>query len=282
MSWLSEFVAPKIKAIIGSREQSDNVLWTKCPECERMVYTKELETNNMVCGYCDHHFPLPIDSRFKMLFDEGSFKEIATVHVQDDPIKFKDNKKYTDRLKEARRKTGMQDACVLANGTISSKSVVAFAMDFAFMGGSMGLSLGKSFVKATNVAIDSRSALISFTASGGARMQEGMFSLMQMASTVASICELKERRLPFINVFTHPTTGGVLASFAMLGDINIAEPRALIGFAGAGVIEKTIMQKLPEGFQKSEFLREHGMIDIISHRKDLNNTIRTLLLCLMK
>jgi acetyl-CoA carboxylase carboxyl transferase subunit beta len=235
----------------------------------------------MVCGYCDHHFPLPIDSRFKMLFDDEVFEEIETIQVQDDPIKFKDSKKYTDRLKEARRKTGKQDACVLARGTVSSKPVVAFVMDFAFMGGSMGLAVGKSFVKAVNTAIGSRSALISFTASGGARMQEGVLSLMQMASTIASLCELKETRLPFINVFTHPTTGGVLASFAMLGDINIAEPKALIGFAGAGVIEKTIMQKLPEGFQRSEFLREHGMIDIISHRKDLNKTIQTLLSCLM-
>jgi acetyl-CoA carboxylase carboxyl transferase subunit beta len=282
MSWISEFVTPKIKAIIGADNQTDDVLWTKCTECGRMVYTKELIANNMVCGYCDHHFSFPSESRLKMLFNEGVFEEVSTVSVVDDPIKFKDSKRYIDRLKEARKKTSKQEACSIAYGAVGSVSAVAFVMDFAFMGGSMGIAVGKSFTKAIKTAIERRAALVSFSASGGARMQEGILSLMQMASTVASLCELKEKHIPFISVFTHPTTGGVLASFSMLGDINIAEPKALIGFAGAGVIEKTIMQTLPKGFQRAEFLQKHGMIDIISHRKDLSKTIQILIEYLMR
>lgn len=274
---------PKIKAFMGTAsEQSEKVLWTKCPGCDRMLYTKELIANHMVCGYCAHHFQLSPETRFDMLFDDGVFKKIDMVHIKDDPIKFKDSKRYIDRLKDSRKKTEREDACAIASGTIGGKPSVIFAMDFAFMGGSMGLAVGKSFVKAINFAMDNKSAFIAVTASGGARMQEGMLSLMQMASTVAALCMLKEHKLPFVNVFTHPTTGGVLASFAMLGDINIAEPNALIGFAGARVIEKTIKHKLPEGFQRAEFLKEHGMIDIIAKRDDLKKTIATLLLYLMK
>lgn len=282
MSWLSEFVTPKIKAFIGASNQTEETLWTKCPDCNRMIYSKELAENDMVCGYCSHHFSFPPLQRFKSLFDEGTFKQVKNVQIKDDPLKFKDSKKYVDRLKEARKKTERDEACLIGTGLIESKPAVIFLMDFSFMGGSMGLAVGKSFVKAVRLAIESKSVFIAITASGGARMQEGMLSLMQMASTVAALCELKERKLPFINIFTHPTTGGVLASFAMLGDINLAEPKALIGFAGARVIEKTIKHKLPEGFQKAEFLKDHGMIDLIVARKDMKKTIVNLLSCLLK
>lgn len=283
MSWLSEFVTPKIKAFMGTTsDQNEDILWTKCPDCERMIYTKELVENYMVCGYCGHHFQLSTDLRFKMLFEDNIFEKIPIVHIKDDPLKFKDNKRYLDRLKDSRKKTGQEDACSIASGSINSIPVVVFIMDFSFMGGSMGLSVGKSFVKAVSIAVENKAAFIVFTASGGARMQEGMLSLMQMASTVAALCTLKENKLPFINVFTNPTTGGVLASFAMLGDINISEPNALIGFAGARVIEQTIKHKLPENFQKAEFLKEHGMVDIIVKRKDMTKTIATLLSYFMK
>ncbi|MBQ8650980.1 MAG: acetyl-CoA carboxylase carboxyltransferase subunit beta [Alphaproteobacteria bacterium] len=277
MNWIRDVVTPKIKAFIGVRSNIEENLWTKCPSCERMIYTKELEENMMVCGYCSHHFKLSIKARFDSLFDEAKHEPIQIVKVQDDPIKYKDTKKYIDRLKDARTKTKSEEAIHIAQGTVDGYNVVAFAMDFSFMGGSMGLSVGKSIVKAAQIAAETKSALIAFTASGGARMQEGILSLMQMPSTIAAICDLKEQNLPFINVITNPTTGGVLASFAMIGDIHIAEPNALIGFAGVRVIEKTIKQKLPEGFQRSEFLKDHGMVDIVVNRHNLNNKIKQIL-----
>jgi acetyl-CoA carboxylase carboxyl transferase subunit beta len=211
------------------------------------------------------------------LFDEGIFVELRGVYAKDDPLKYRDLKKYSDRLKDARHKTGLRDATRIARGTISGKKAIVFAVDFEFMGGSMGLSFGKSFARAVTFAIEERGALIGVLASGGARMQEGMLALMQMPSTVAALCELKEAGLPFITVFTNPTTGGVAASFASLGDILVAEPGALIGFAGPRVIERTIRQKLPDCFQKSEFLMEHGMIDMIVHRRDLSTRLGLLL-----
>ena len=277
MNWLRDFVTPKIKAFIGASSNIDENLWTKCPSCERMIYTKELESNLMVCGYCSHHFNISSKMRFESIFDGKNFEEIDIVSIKDDPLKFKDLKKYTDRLKEARQKTGKQDAISIAKGKIKGNSTVVFIMDFAFMGGSMGLAVGKSIIKAAKIAINERSALIGFTASGGARMQEGILSLMQMPATIAALCELKEQKLPYINVFTNPTTGGVMASFAILGDIHIAEPKALIGFAGARVIEKTIKQKLPEGFQRSEFLKDHGLIDMIVHRHNLADKLGNIL-----
>ena len=278
MNWLRDVVTPKIKSFLGeTASKIEDNLWTKCPSCERMIYTKELEENMMVCGYCQHHFRFPPKARFESIFDDKKFELIETVRIKDDPIKYKDTKRYIDRIKDARAKTGENDAIAIAKGLIGGKSAVAFVMDFSFMGGSMGLAVGKSIVKAAMTAIDSNSALIGFTASGGARMQEGMLSLMQMPATVAAISQLKESGLPYINVFTHPTTGGVLASFAILGDIHISEPKALIGFAGARVIEKTIKQKLPEGFQKAEFLKDHGLIDIIVNRQNLAATLRSVL-----
>jgi acetyl-CoA carboxylase carboxyl transferase subunit beta len=242
-----------------------------------MIYTKELEDNAMVCGYCSYHFLLSHENRFESIFDNEKYEMIENVKIKDDPIKYKDTKKYSDRLKEARQKTGKSEAISIASGFIGKVAATVFVMDFSFMGGSMGICVGKSIIKAALTAIENNAALIGFTASGGARMQEGIFSLMQMPATVAALCKLKESGLPYINVFTNPTTGGVLASFAMLGDIHIAEQNALIGFAGARVIEKTIKQKLPEGFQRAEFLKDHGMIDIITHRHNLAETLRSIL-----
>lgn len=277
MNWLRDFVTPKIKAFMGVSSNIDENLWTKCPSCERMVYTKELENNLMVCSYCSHHFPISDKDRFESIFDDKAFEQIDIVSIKDDPLKYKDLKKYSDRLRDARSKTGKQEAISIAKGKIKGKPAVVFVMNFAFMGGSMGLAVGKSIIKAIKVAMEERSALIGFTASGGARMQEGMLSLMQMPATIAALCEFKEQRLPYITVFTNPTTGGVMASFAILGDIHIAEPNALIGFAGPRVIEKTIKQKLPEGFQRSEFLKEHGLIDMIVHRHNIADKLGTIL-----
>lgn len=283
MNWLRDVVAPKIKSFLGGTASNiEDNLWTKCPSCERMIYTKELEENLMVCGYCQHHFRLSAKARFESIFDDKKYEEIETIKVKDDPIKYKDTKKYIDRLKDARTKTGKTDAISIAKGTIGGKPAIVFLMDFSFMGGSMGLAVGKSIVKAAMTAIETNSALIGFTASGGARMQEGMLSLMQMPATVAAITQLKEAGLPYINVFTNPTTGGVLASFAILGDIHISEPNALIGFAGARVIEKTIKQTLPEGFQKAEFLKDHGLIDMIVNRQNLPTTLSSILDYTMK
>lgn len=282
MSWLKDIVTPKIKAFLGGRNSSvSDTLWTKCPSCEKMLYTTDLKNNLMVCNDCDFHLKLNTKDRLLSLFDDGKYEEIGLVQIKDDPLKFKDLKKYTDRLKDARNKTNLYDAASIGSGFISSIPTVIFSMDFEFMGGSMGLCIGKSFIKAVKVAIDSKAAFVSITASGGARMQEGLLSLMQMPATVSSICYLKEFGLPFINIFTHPTTGGVLASFATLGDIHIAEPKALIGFAGARVIEKTIKKTLPEGFQRSEFLKSHGLIDIIVHRHQLKEKLGQILKYLM-
>ncbi|MDR1234087.1 MAG: acetyl-CoA carboxylase, carboxyltransferase subunit beta [Holosporales bacterium] len=277
MSWLKDFVTPKIKAIIGGTSNDEAVSWTKCPSCEKLIYNAELAENYMVCNNCNHHFQISGKARFALVFDDQKYTEIPTVKIKDDPIKFRDTKKYHDRLKEARQATGDQDAILVACGNIGNLPAVVFSMNFAFMGGSMGLAVGKTISLAAETAIKNRAALIGFTASGGARMQEGMFSLMQMPATIASICTLKEYGLPYINVFTHPTTGGVLASFAMLGDIHISEPNALIGFAGARVIEKTIKHKLPDGFQRSEFLKDHGMIDMIVSRGNIPEILRGVL-----
>jgi acetyl-CoA carboxylase carboxyl transferase subunit beta len=282
MSWLRDIVAPKVKAFIGDSSNVEDALWTKCPSCEKLVYSKELEENLMVCHRCSHHFQVTPKFRFDHIFDNTEYEEIEIIKIKDDPIKFKDLKKYTDRLRTARKKTGKYDAISIAYGLVIEKPVVVFALDFSFMGGSMGLAVGKSYAKAVRLAIDNNAALIGFTASGGARMQEGILSLMQMPATIASLCELKESKLPYINVFTNPTTGGVLASFSMLGDIHIAEPKALIGFAGARVIEKTIKYKLPDGFQSSEFLQKHGMIDIIVSRHQLVPKIKEILTYTMR
>lgn len=278
MNWLKELVTPKIKEFIGDRRSNiSKDMWTKCPECECMLYTNDLKKNLMVCNNCQYHLLLDIKTRLDILFDNCKYEIIPLIMIKDDPLKFKDLKKYTDRLKEAREKTNQQEALISAYGKINNIQAVVLAMNFNFMGGSMGVSVGKSFINTINFAIKKKCPFISVTASGGARMQEGMLSLMQMPATVSAICRLKEAKLPYINIFTHPTTGGVFASFATLGDIHIAEPKALIGFAGARVIEKTIKKTLPNGFQKAEFLQQHGIIDIIVHRKDLKEKLGTVL-----
>lgn len=271
MNWLSDFVRPKIKKIT-TKEIADN-LWTKCPQCGQMLFTKELEKNNFICSSCDHHLRLPLNKRFEMLFDNGDYKLITLFKLQEDPLNFKDSKKYTDRLKSYRKATGSDDAIKVAQGEIGGITCVVAAFDFSFMGGSMGTAVGEGIVKAGEIAMRGNYPLITISASGGARMQEGILSLMQMARTTAAVNMVKEKGLPFISVLTDPTTGGVSASFAMLGDIHIAEKGCVIGFAGARVIEQTIREKLPEGFQRAEYLKEHGMVDIVVRRPELKDEL---------
>ena len=271
MNWLSDFVRPKIKKIT-TKEIADN-LWTKCPQCGQMLFTKELEKNNFICSSCDHHLRLPLNKRFEMLFDNGDYKLITLPKLQEDPLNFKDSKKYTDRLKSYRKATGSDDAIKVAQGEIGGITCVVAAFDFSFMGGSMGTAVGEGIVKAGEIAMRGNYPLITISASGGARMQEGILSLMQMARTTAAVNMVKEKGLPFISVLTDPTTGGVSASFAMLGDIHIAEKGCVIGLAGARVIEQTIREKLPEGFQWAEYLKEHGMVDIVVRRPELKDEL---------
>ena len=271
MNWLSDFVRPKIKKIT-TKEIAD-ILWTKCPQCGQMLFTKELEKNNFICSSCDHHLRLPLNKRFEMLFDNGDYKLITLPKLQEDPLNFKDSKKYTDRLKSYRKATGSDDAIKVAQGEIGGITCVVAAFDFSFMGGSMGTAVGEGIVKAGEIAMRGNYPLITISASGGARMQEGILSLMQMARTTAAVNMVKEKGLPFISVLTDPTTGGVSASFAMLGDIHIAEKGCVIGFAGARVIEQTIREKLPEGFQRAEYLKEHGMVDIVVRRPELKDEL---------
>ncbi|MBE6445452.1 MAG: acetyl-CoA carboxylase carboxyltransferase subunit beta [Alphaproteobacteria bacterium] len=271
MNWLSDFVRPKIKKIT-TKEIADN-LWTKCPQCGQMLFTKELEKNSFVCSACDHHLRFPVLKRFAMLFDNAEYKLIALPQLKEDPLNFKDSKKYSDRLHSYRKATGSQDAIRIAQGAIGGINCVVAAFDFGFMGGSMGTVVGEGIVKAAEIATKGNYPLITISASGGARMQEGILSLMQMARTAAAVNLVKEKGLPFISVLTDPTTGGVSASFAMLGDIHIAEKGCVIGFAGARVIEQTIREKLPIGFQRAEYLREHGMVDIVVHRQEMRDTL---------
>ena len=273
MSWLTR-VRQNIP-FLPKRETPDN-LWHKCRQCEAMVFTKEYEQNDFVCPRCEHHGRIGPRERFDRIFDPG-FTLLAPPSVKEDPLKFRDSKRYTDRIKAARQKTGEPDALINARGTIEGRRAVAGVQDFAFMGGSMGLGVGAAFIAGTRAAIQDRCPYIIFTAAGGARMQEGILSLMQMPKTTVAIAELKEAGLPYIVVLTDPTTGGVTASYAMLGDVQIAEPGALIGFAGQRVIESTIREKLPEGFQRAEYLLEHGMIDMVVHRRDLRARLAQLI-----
>ncbi len=273
MSWLNR-VRQSIP-FLPKRETPDN-LWHKCHSCDAMIFTKEWEENEFVCPRCDHHDRIGPRQRFDRLLDPG-YTILPTPPVREDPLRFRDSKRYTDRIKAARAQTGEPDALLNGRGTIEGKKVVVGVQDFGFMGGSMGMGVGAAFVAGVRAAIEQRSPYIIFTAAGGARMQEGILSLMQMPRTTVAIAELKEAGLPYIVVLTDPTTGGVTASYAMLGDIHIAEPGALIGFAGQRVIESTIREKLPEGFQRAEYLLAHGMIDMVVHRKDLRQTLAQLI-----
>ena len=272
MSWLTNFVRPKIRALVKRKDVRDN-LWTKCPSCDQMIFHRDLEANLHVCQNCGHHMRIPLTERLKMLFDDGEYTSIDLPSALADPLKFRDDKKYTDRLKEARNKTGAQDAVIVALGKLDSVDVVIAGLNFSFMGGSMGVAVGEALVRAAEVAVERRTPLIAITASGGARMQEGALSLMQMPRTVIAVQMVKEAGLPYIVLLTVPTTGGVSASFAMLGDVHITEPGAMIGFAGARVIEQTVRETLPDNFQTAEYLLEHGMVDIVAKRPELREIL---------
>jgi acetyl-CoA carboxylase carboxyl transferase subunit beta len=276
MSWLTNFVRPKIRALVRKTEVPDN-LWDTCPACGKMIFHRDLEANQRVCTHCGHHMRLPAKRRLETLFDDGAYARIELPKTIQDPLKFRDQKKYADRLKAARDKTGEQDAILVAHGRIGGAAAVVAAFDFEFQGGSMGVAVGEALIAAARLAVLQQAALIVVPASGGARMQEGILSLMQLPRTVIAAEEVKEAGLPYIVLLTDPTTGGVSASFAMLGDIAISEPGATIGFAGARVIEETIREKLPPGFQKAEYLLDHGMVDMVVHRHELRATIGKLL-----
>ena len=271
MNWLTDFVRPKIKKT-APIEIADN-LWEKCPECGQMLFSKELKKSMYVCTRCGHHLRLYVHKRLRLLFDNGEYSPIAIPPLKEDPLKFKDSKKYTDRLRNYRKTTGSDDAIRVAKGEIGGITCVVAAIDFAFMGGSMGMAVGEGIVRAAEICLKNNYPLITVSASGGARMQEGILSLMQMARTTAAINKLKKKGIPFVSILTDPTTGGVSASFAMLGDVNIAEKGCLIGFAGPRVIEQTIREKLPDGFQRAEYLQEHGMVDIVVTRAEMKDTL---------
>ena len=274
MSWLSR-VRSGIP-FLPKRQSADN-LWHKCRKCESMVFTKEWEDNLFVCPRCDHHDRIGPKARFEQLFDDGKHEILPSPGVREDPLRFRDTKRYTDRLKAARSATDEQDALINAKGKIGRRKAVVGVQDFAFMGGSMGVAVGAAFVAGVRAAIADRVPYVLFTAAGGARMQEGILSLMQMPRTTVALAEMKEACLPYIVVLTDPTTGGVTASYAMLGDVQLAEPDALIGFAGQRVIEQTIREKLPEGFQRAEYLLEHGIIDMVVRRHELKERLAALI-----
>jgi acetyl-CoA carboxylase carboxyl transferase subunit beta len=272
MAWFKKTRKP----IASTAEKSSRVpegLWVKCPGCAQIIYNKDLDKNQQVCPKCAHHFRISAADRLRSLFDNGQWTEHFPGLMSNDPLTFTDTKPYRDRLRSTIAKTGMKDALVVATGTLDGREVVVAAMEYAFIGGSMGVVVGEKITRAIEMALARRRPVIVISCSGGARMMEGALSLMQMAKVSAALARLDRARLPFISVLTDPTTGGVTASFAMLGDLNIAEPKALIGFAGPRVIEQTIRQKLPEGFQRSEFLLEHGMLDLIVDRRDLKSTL---------
>ena len=280
MNWITNYVRPKINSLFSRREVPEN-LWTKCPECGTMLFHRELEGNLNVCSSCDHHMAISPRERFHALFDGGVFTEVKVPEPVIDPLGFRDQKKYPDRIRAAQKASGEKDAMLVASGEIGRTPIVAAAQDFSFMAGSMGMYVGNAIIAAAETAVKLKRPLVLFSASGGARMQEGMLSLMQMPRTTVAMQLLKEAGLPYIVVLTHPTTGGVTASYAMLGDVQIAEPNAQIGFAGARVIEQTIREKLPEGFQRAEYLLDHGMLDLVVHRKKMREELVTVIRMLM-
>jgi acetyl-CoA carboxylase carboxyl transferase subunit beta len=268
MSWLTEFVRPKIRTLLGRREVPEN-LWLQCPACQQMIFHTELEKNRKICTNCGHHMRATVAERLGWTFDDGNYTRIELPKVPLDPLRFRDSKRYPDRLKEAREKTQLEDAIAVAHGAIGGQRCVVAVLAFDFIGGSVGAAAGEGILSAAKLAVLQEAPLIVFTASGGQRMQEGALSLMQMPRTVIATRMVKEAGLPFITVLCDPTTGGVSASFAMLGDIQIAEPGAEIGFAGARVIEQIVREKLPDGFQRSEYLLAHGMVDMVVKRTEL-------------
>jgi len=272
MNWLKNWVRPKLRELVGQKEIPEN-LWHKCPKCEQMIFHRDLAANLRVCPHCGHHMRLAVDERLKMLFDDGTYQTIELPQAVSDPLRFRDRKRYVERLRDARAQNGGQDALSVAHGKMGGMNVVIAAFNFEFMGGSMGIAVGEGLLAAARLAVVQDAPLIVVPASGGARMQEGILSLMQMVRTTLAVEDVREAGLPYLVVLTDPTTGGVSASFAMLGDITLAEPGAVIGFAGARVIEQTIRAKLPEGFQRAEYLYEHGMVDMVVNRHELRATL---------
>lgn len=281
MNWITSFVRPKISSMLGRREVPEN-LWIKCPETGEMVFHTDLEENMWVVPNSGYHMKISAKARLAYLFDDGKYEELPRPPAPQDPLKFRDSKKYSDRLRDMRTKTGLDDSIVAGIGTVKGVRLVACVHEFSFIGGSLGVAAGEAIIKAFEVAVENRCPLVMFPSSGGARMQEGILSLMQLPRTTVAVEMLKEAGLPYIVVLTNPTTGGVSASYAMLGDIHIAEPGAEIGFAGKRVIEQTIHQQLPEGFQTAEYLMEHGMVDMVVSRLDLPDMLARLLKILLK
>ncbi|MBE9548940.1 MAG: acetyl-CoA carboxylase carboxyltransferase subunit beta [Proteobacteria bacterium] len=280
MSWFKKLMPARIRTEKSQNARQRNVpegLWGKCSECQAVLYRPELERNLNVCPKCDHHMPIRARKRLELFLDEKGQGELFADLQSLDPLKFRDSKKYRDRINIAQKKSGEKDALIVINGTLETNPLICCAFDFAFMGGSMGSVVGEKFARAGEYALDHQIPLVCFSASGGARMQEGLLSLMQMAKTSAVLARMAQQGVPFISILTHPTTGGVTASLAMLGDINIAEPRALIGFAGPRVIEQTVREKLPEGFQRAEFLLEKGTVDMIVDRREMRHQVSQLL-----
>ena len=276
MNWLTDFVKPKLSSLV-TRKDSPSELWTNCNKCNLMLYKSEHKDNLFVCSHCDNHMNMDVENRLNNLFDEKTYELINIPFENNDPLKFKDLKKYSDRIKAAQKKTDQKDAAIVAKGNIGNIEVVVFILDFNFMGGSMGQFVGEAFKIGCEKSVELKCPFISVSSSGGARMQEGIVSLMQLPKTVAAVNMLDQHKIPYISVLTHPTTGGVSASFAMLGDIIIAEKGSMIGFAGKRVIEETIKEQLPEDFQTAEYLLEHGMVDMVVHRKELSQTLSKVL-----
>jgi acetyl-CoA carboxylase carboxyl transferase subunit beta len=281
MNWISNFVRPKIRALVTKTEVPEN-LWQKCPSCAQMIFHRELETNLRVCPHCGFHLRIGAKRRLELLFDEGKYSLIELPETPVDPLRFRDRKRYGDRLREAQGATGNKEAVLVAHGSMGGAPAVIAAFDFAFMGGSMGIAVGEGLLAAARLAVLQEAPLIVVSSSGGARMQEGILSLMQMPRTVIAVEEVREAGLPYIVLLTDPTTGGVSASFAMLGDIAIAEPGAVIGFAGRRVIEETIREQLPDDFQRAEYLYEHGMVDMVVPRDELRDTLIRVLRLLLQ
>jgi acetyl-CoA carboxylase carboxyl transferase subunit beta len=282
MNWINNVVRPKIRSFLKPKDTGSENLWVKCPESGEMVFYRDLEANQWVVPNSGHHMKIKAADRLATFFDHGQYQTVPLPAVAQDPLKFRDQKRYADRLKEQRTKTGTEDAVTVATGQLYGNEITVAVQDFDFMGGSLGLAAGAAIVRGLETALERRTAFVMFAASGGARMQEGALSLMQMPRTTVAVQRLKEAGLPYIVVLTNPTTGGVTASYAMLGDVHIAEPGALIGFAGARVIEQTIRETLPKGFQRSEYLYDHGMIDMVVHRHNLRSTIGSLVAILTK
>ena len=276
MNWLTDFVKPKLSSLV-TRKDSPSDLWTNCNKCNLMLYKSEHKDNLFVCSHCDNHMNMDVENRLNNLFDDKTYELVNIPFENNDPLKFKDLKKYSDRMKAAQKKTDQKDAAIVAKGNIGNIEVVVFILDFNFMGGSMGQFVGEAFKIGCEKSVELKCPFISVSSSGGARMQEGIVSLMQLPKTVAAVNMLDQHKIPYISVLTHPTTGGVSASFAMLGDIIIAEKGSMIGFAGKRVIEETIKEQLPEDFQTAEYLLDHGMIDMVVHRKELSQTLSKVL-----